>query len=140
MFDPWQFPDSIVAPDGHQSLLYERLGEMAQGSPLSGMCSWIRNDGLSIKLHDRCGGPAIWSSDSQQVAFPIWTRFSFYDQQIAVLHTGLRELILFKRGFSVLDMQAFDGKTVTGVDSPIFNPTPVTFIAETEAIKRVFRL
>lgn len=76
------------------------------------------------------------------MALPMWNQPVLWgpEQHLAVLDPKLRKLLVFRREFRVLQLQAFIGLLITGVDSPIHNPKPVFFHLETEAIKQVFEL
>lgn len=138
--DPWRFPEAHSCSISQQSLVYRGLGEIGQGGPLIGVCFWHDAHGQQIELPGSYGGPPIWEPLCYRVALPLWSRGLFEDQQLAILDTQLRKLVVFRRGFRVLQLQSFDGLQITGIDSPIYNPRPVSFDAGVEAIKRVFEL
>ncbi|ALD22208.1 hypothetical protein [Hymenobacter sp. DG25A] len=143
--DPWNFSNverQLFAGDTSQRLEYGALQEMNQGGPLHGPCFWITPNGRRVQLPGSYGGPPIWDAVGRRVALPLWQQalFSSPNQRLAVLDTQLQQLVVFRRGFSVLHLQAFEGLVVTGVDSPIQRPASVSFNLGTEDIKQVLEL
>ncbi|WP_303309742.1 hypothetical protein [Hymenobacter sp. BT730] len=143
--DPWNFSNverQLVSGDNAQRLEYGTLKEMNQGGPLHGFCFWITPTGRRVQLPGTYGGPPIWDAVGRRVALPMWQQalFSSPNQRLAVLDTQLQQLVVFRRGFSVLHLQAFEGLIVTAVDNPAHRPAPVSINIGTEDIKQVLEL
>ncbi|MBO0359696.1 hypothetical protein J0X19_17175 [Hymenobacter sp. BT186] len=142
---PWNFVNDeqqLYSPDASQSLKYESLQEMNQGGPLHGSCFWVTSGNKQYRLPGTYGGPPVWDAKSRCVALPLWQTalISSTGQRIALLNTRLRKLVVFQQKFRVLHLQALEGWVVTGLDSPIYTPSPLFFNFETAAIKHVFEL
>jgi hypothetical protein len=140
--NPWDFAGSqrFSAPDGAHSLRYETesLVEIAMGGPLSGPCFWERPGGSPVLVHAACGGPPVWQRQGQCVALPIWQ--GGRRARLGVLAVARRELVLFKEAFSVLQLEGFDGRIITGIDSPIYRPKALRFDVATAAVAQVISL
>ncbi|AIZ62682.1 hypothetical protein PK28_01505 [Hymenobacter sp. DG25B] len=143
--DPWNFSNveqQLFSGDTSQRLEYGTLKEMNQGGPLHGSCLWVTPTGRQVKLPGSYGGPPVWDVVGRRVALPMWQQalFSSPTQRLVVLDTQLHQLIVFRRGFSVLHLQVFEGLVITGADGPAHRPAPVSFNLGTEDIKQVLEL
>ena len=137
--NPWDFCNEnlqLTSVDGKNKIEYYSLAEIAMGSPLSGFCYWINQNGNKIKLNEQFGGPAIWNSDGTKVAIPTWTRKFFKGtvQQITILDTTKREIVRYKKIFDVLDLRTFHENEICGYDSPIYRTKTVQFDLTKERI------
>lgn len=137
--NPWNFYNEnkeLISPDGLNKIEYYDLGEIAMGAPLGGYCEWKNQSGKKIKLNGWFGGPAIWNTNGTKIAIPTWTKKFLKGtvQQISILDIEKREIIRFKKIFSVLDLRTFDQNEICGYDSPIYRTKTVKFDLTKERI------
>lgn len=141
----WDFYNGnkeFISPDGLNKIEYYNLNELAMGSPLGGYCEWINKNGERIKLNGCYGGPAIWNTNGTKIAIPTWTRKFLKGtvQQISILDIEKREIVLFKKVFSVLDLRTFDQNEICGYDSPIYKTKTVKFDLTSQKIVKTEKL
>jgi hypothetical protein len=142
---PWDFHNNdkkVYSPDNFHNLVYYKLNEIAMGAPIAGECYLENKDKQKIRIHDWCGGPPAWEKGGQFVAIPIWTRKFLKGtvQQIGVVDTERRELRIFTRTFTVLDLRSFHKGVIYGYDSPIRKSTTLTFDTQKEKVDKVIEL
>jgi hypothetical protein len=143
---PWDFnvgTQQFVSPNQSQHLYYQtdKLSELGMGGPLRGPCFWVKPNGEEVLVHANCGGPPVWQQQGDYFAIPIW-EFSFFHSwtaRVGVVALSSRKLILFRKSFNVLQLEAFDESLIFGVDSPIF-PKALKFYTSTAAIARIISL
>lgn len=90
----------------------------------------------------RCAGPPAWEAGSRYVAIPVWIDKFFRGkvQQLAIIDIEKRELKLFSKIFSVLDLRSFHESIIYGYDSPIRKTQTVTFDVQKEKIIKTILL
>jgi hypothetical protein len=132
----------FVSSDNIHRVAYADLNEIGMGAPIGGQCFLETTDKQKIKIHDLCGGPAIWETDGSLLAIPIWTRKFLKGtvQQIGLVDIRTKELKLFSKTFDVLDLRSFDKEKIYGYDSPIYKTKTVTFDINKEKIDKVIKL
>ena len=143
--NPWDFHNTdkkLVSADHYHKVVYHDLNEIAMGAPIGGQCFLETPDNKKLLIHDWCGGPAAWETEGQLVAIPIWTRKILKGtiQQIGVLDIKNRELKIYKKTFSVLDIRSFDKTIIYGYDSPMHKTKTIIFNTEKEKIAKLIKL
>jgi len=112
------------------------------GAPIGGKCLLEIANKKKVLINNWCGGPAVWETDGQLIAIPIWQRKSWKGtvQQIGIVNTEKMELKIFSKVFRVLDLRSFNKTTISGYDSPIHNQSIVDFNIEQEKIETIIQL
>ena len=131
---PWNFGNDDkgnCSPDGFHRLFFYNLNEVAMGAPLRGECYLECKDNVKIKIHDSCGGPPVWETTGRLVAIPIW--MTQMDQRVGVVDVIKKELTIFQKSFSVLQLRSFHN----GV---IYADLPATFDTRKEKIDDVIKM
>ena len=138
--NPWDFSNNdknLKSPNGFYKVEYGKLNEIAMGAPIGGECFLINNE-KRIKLSDWCGGPIIWNNSSTKIALPTGTKNR--NQKIVIVDIEMMTATTYKKEFSVLNLQSFEGNLIKGIDSPIHMPTVLNFDLEKEKIEKKVQL
>ena len=143
--NPWDFSNNdkaLTSPNNNYKLVYYDLNEIAMGAPIGGKCLLEIANKKKVLINNWCGGPAVWETDGQLIAIPIWQRKSWKGtvQQIGIVNTEKMELKIFSKVFRVLDLRSFNKTTISGYDSPIHNQSIVDFNIEQEKIETIIQL
>lgn len=112
---PWHDRAELTSPDGNVTATIRDAMEIAMGAPTSG--ELVLSNGLS--RHD-CSPSMVWSSDSEYLAVPEWTRER--NQRLLIISMSRRQSRYAPGKYRVLELESFDGATVKGIDSPIYMP------------------
>ncbi|MFV0478368.1 MAG: hypothetical protein ACK5ME_11100 [Parahaliea sp.] len=138
--NPWSFSnddENLFSPDKNFKVEYKSLNEIAMGSPLTGASYLIYND-KKIKLNEWSGGPCIWRREGDAVALPLWVENN--NQQILMVNLVDLTVVTFRRRFRVLYFRNFFGNTLSGIDSPVYQPEKFIFNINNEKIEEILPL
>ncbi|WP_427451281.1 hypothetical protein [Litorimonas sp. WD9-15] len=94
------------------------------GAPTSGELSLD-----DLPLGPGFGPSAVWSTDSKFLVVPRWIRNA---QILSLINADTKEMRIGTTRFSVLELEALEGKKLTGVNSPIYQPTLIEIDIATE--------
>jgi len=130
--NPWDFRNtdkSLKSKDNRFKIEYYDLSEIAMGAPLGGKSFLTTEDGKKTKIGDWCAGPAIWDSNYELVAIPVWERKILKGtiQKLIILNLTNGLVKKFRKSFSVLDIRGFENGIIYGYDSPRHNPKVIEF-------------
>ena len=130
--NPWDFHNtdkSLKSKDNRFKIEYYDLNEIAMGAPLGGKGFLTTQDGKKIKIGDWCAGPAIWDSNYELIAVPIWERKILKGtiQKLLILNLTNGLIKKYRKSFSVLDIRGFENGVIYGCDSPRHNPKDIEF-------------
>lgn len=130
------------SPDNFHRLVYYDLNEIPMAGPIGGECYLETKDHNKIKIHDWCGGPPVWETVGRMVAIPIWVR---YPREGLVQHIGVvdvikKELRIYSKTFSVVDLRSFDGEVIYGLVSSAKGMGDLVFDVGKEKILKTVRL
>ena len=122
---PWNFYDK-VSPDGKFKLVFTNAGEIGMSGPITadGTLEFLE-DGTKILLSRDCGGPAVWSTDSQYVVVPVWPHRG--KTVIAVFDTKSRLFRVDTKDRGLLRLKTFEGKLVGGTEHARDGEIPFSF-------------
>jgi hypothetical protein len=115
---PWADGAVVESPDGTKTARLEDGHEITQGSPTFGRL--VLSTGLQL---EGCNTSMIWSEDSRFLAVPRWRRDR--NQSLVIIDTVRGEVHVAPGTFRVLQLSAFRGGIVEGIDSPIHMPKQV---------------
>lgn len=144
--NPWNFHNidkSLLSSDQFHKVVYYDLNEIAIGAPIGGSCYLETVDhSKKVKIHDWCGGPAIWEKEGYLLALPIWTRTVLKGtvQQIGILDLRTMELKIFAENFRVLNIRSFENTVIYAYDSPIYQTKKVIFDIKKQKIETKIQL
>jgi len=87
---PWDFSNdnkALTSPNNNYKVGYYDLNEIAMGAPIGGKCFLEIANKKKVLINNWCGGPAVWETDGQLIAIPIWQRKSWEGtvQQIGIV-------------------------------------------------------
>lgn len=118
---PWEYKDvELPSPDGTITASIRDPMEIAMGAPTDG--DLALSNGMS---RIRCNPSMVWSSDSEYLAVPEWTKDR--KQRLLIISISRRQSRYAPGEYRVLELESFDGSTVKGIDSPIHMPKAVEF-------------
>ncbi len=124
----WNFGNgdsNLISPNGSYKIEYEHIGEIAMGAPLGGAC-YLTGDNIErIEVSYHAGGPVIWDKHKIRVAFPSWTKER--KQKLTLVDIDQKKIITYAKQFRVLELEAFEGDIIKGIDSPIYKSEVVHF-------------
>lgn len=138
--DPWNFSNSdpdLLSPDGLWKVEFGPLYEFVMGGPIGGECFLVKNN-IKTTLSKFCGGPIVWSRDSEQLALPVWLQNK--NQKMVVVNVVHLSITTYKEEFSVLHLKHFENDIITGVDSPLSSATNVLFDLKMEDVEKIRKL
>ena len=115
---PWADNAQITSPDGRWIASIAEAGEIGMGAPTLGVLR-ISN-GLT---RPSCNPSMVWSSDSEYLAVPQWTRDR--RQRLMIISVSRRASRYAPGEYRVLELESFESGVVRGVDSPAHLPTPI---------------
>ena len=132
----WNFGNgdsNLISPNGLYKIEYDYIGEIAMGAPLGGACylTGEKIDRIEVSYH--AGGPAIWDTQKTRVAFPSWTKER--KQKLTLVDIEQKKIITYSKQFRVLELEAFEGDMIKGIDSPIYQSEVVYFDTLNELIE-----
>jgi hypothetical protein len=70
-----------------------------------------------------CNPSMVWSSDSEYLAVPQWTRGR--GQRLMIISVSRRASRLAPGEYRVLELESFENGVVRGIDSPAHLPAPI---------------
>jgi len=114
---PWADGAVLESPDGTKTARLVDGHEFGQGSPTSGRL--VLSTGLQL---EGCSTSMVWSEDSRFLAVPRW---KWTGQSLLIIDTVRGEVRVAPGTFSVLQLSAFRGGIVEGIDSLIHKPKQV---------------
>jgi len=114
---PWADGAVLESPDGTKTARLDDGHEFGQGSPTSGRL--VLSTGIQI---ENCSPSMVWSEDSRFLAVPRW---QWTGQSLLLIDTVRGEVRVAPGTFRVLQLSAFRGGIVEGIDSPIHKPRQV---------------
>ncbi|MFN5307912.1 MAG: hypothetical protein ACK5C0_00485 [Candidatus Kapaibacterium sp.] len=138
--NPWNFSNidkNLISPNGHYSVEFGELNEIAMGAPIGGEC-YLNFDNLKYKLNEWCAGPIIWNNLSTKIALPIWTKNR--NQKIEIVDISEMKITTYKREFRVLQFHSFVHNLLQGIDSPIYMTRTLYFDVDKEEIEKTKKL
>lgn len=110
---PWQQNDvELKSPDGSVTAILSDLMEIAMGAPTAG--TLVLSNGMSRMI---CNPSMVWSSDSEYLAVPEWTKDR--NQRLLIISISRRQSRYASGQYRVLELESFDGSLIKGIDSPI---------------------
>ena len=122
---PWADSADRVSPDGRYQAVITDAHEIRMGAPTSGTLVIIdkQNGDRIVRRHEGCNASFVWSSNSDALAVPQWTRD--LTQRLIIIHVPMGTVTMLPHEFRVLELHSFEDAVVRGVDSPIHMPIPV---------------
>ncbi|MCC6210930.1 MAG: hypothetical protein IT513_07805 [Burkholderiales bacterium] len=105
----------LESPDGSTLATVTEPGEIAMGAPTSGELKLSNGQSAS-----NCSPSMVWSEDSTLLAVPQWTDDRM--QRLLVIDVARRKRVFAPREYRVLELHAFRGGIVEGIDSPKYQP------------------
>ncbi|MEM6672954.1 MAG: hypothetical protein AAF726_08920 [Planctomycetota bacterium] len=121
---PWALGSESESPDGRFLAAVSDAGEIAMGAPTSGSLSIVERSSGERRTFDGGFSPSFaWCDDSRRLAIPRWTRSR--DQELVVVDAVSGKEFTVAGPFSVLELHAFEGDVIRGVDSPAYQPRPL---------------
>jgi hypothetical protein len=114
---PWADDAVLDSPDGTKTARIVDGHEMGQGSPICGRL--VLSTGFEL---ESCSPSMVWSEDSRFLAVQRWRQAG---QSLVIIDTVRGEVHLAPGTFRVLQLSAFRGGIVEGIDSPTYEPTQV---------------
>jgi hypothetical protein len=114
---PWADGAVVESPDGTKTARLDDGHEIGMGAPTSGRL--VLSTGIQL---EGCSPSMVWSEDSRFLAVPRWT---WRGQNLVIIDTGRGEVRVAPGTFRVLQLSAFRGGIVEGIDSPIHKPKRV---------------
>jgi hypothetical protein len=115
---PWADGAVLESPDGTKTARIDDGHEFAQGAPIWGRL--VLSTGLQLA---GCNPSMVWSEDSRFLAVPRWRIDR--SQSLVIIDTVRGEVRVAPGTFRVLQLSAFRGGIVEGLDSPIHQPKQV---------------
>jgi len=115
---PWADKAQITSPDGRWIASIAEAGEIGMGAPTLGVLR-ISN-GLT---RPSCNPFMVWSSDSEYLAVPQWTRDR--RQRLMIISFSRRASRYGPGEYRVLELESFESGVVRGIDSPAHLPAPI---------------
>jgi hypothetical protein len=130
MISPWADSADRISPDGRYQAVISDASEIRMGAPTSGTLVIIdkQNGDRIVRRHEGCNPSFVWSSDSNALAVPEWTRDLM--QRLIVIHVPMGTVTMLPHEFRVLELHSFVDAVVRGVDSPIHLPVPVSVLVQ----------
>jgi hypothetical protein len=127
---PWTDSVDRTSPDGRYRAAITDAVEIAMGAPTSGtlLITEIADGSHTIACFEGCSPSLVWSSDSNALAVPRWTRDRRQKLSVVAVPSGL--IVAEAEGFRVLELQEFEGGIVKGVDSPAYMPRAFEFVLD----------
>ncbi|MBI4251497.1 MAG: hypothetical protein HY618_03475 [Candidatus Tectomicrobia bacterium] len=123
---PWDCSVSLPSPDGSLTAVIRDAVEIGMGAPTRGKLALSNR----MSLED-CNPSLVWSEDSQLLAVPQWhygpkpgPAGARPVQWLAIISPGRRQVRYAPGIYRVLELHAFAGGVVRGVDSPAYAPRP----------------
>jgi hypothetical protein len=114
---PWADDAVLDSPDGTKTARIVDGHEIGQGSPICGRL--VLSTGFEL---ESCSPSMVWSEDSRFLAVQRWRQAG---QSLVIIDTVRGEVHLAPGTFRVLQLSAFRGGIVEGIDSPTYEPTQV---------------
>jgi hypothetical protein len=120
---PWSDAADRASPDGRYRARVAEALEIRMGAPTRGtlVVTDEREGGRACARVEGCNPSLVWSSDSRALAVPQWTREQ--RQRLCVVSLPSGAVRCLSDDFAVLELHAFAGGVVVGVDSPAWLPT-----------------
>jgi hypothetical protein len=113
---PWEWSVEAPSPDGKLTAIIEDAAEIAMGAPTSGTLRL--SNGFTV---EECNPSLVWSSDSQFLAVPQWTRDKA--QRLLIIEVANKKKTVMPGSYRVLQLESFENGVISGIDSPIHMPT-----------------
>ena len=132
--NPWNFHLAYPSPDNQHKIEYQNVGEIAMSAPHGGSCI-LYVHGKKYEPDAHFGGPALWNSESDKIAIPLWTRSR--NQKLAIIDIKKMTLAISAKNFRVIQLEDFQENLISGIDSPIYKTEKIEFELELEDFEQV---
>ena len=113
---PWEWSVEVSSPDGKLTAIIKDAGEIAMGAPTSGTLRL--SNGFTV---EGCKPSIVWSSDSQYLAVPQWTKNKA--QRLLIVEPATKKITVMPGSYRVLQLESFENGFISGIDSPVHMPT-----------------
>ena len=125
MTSAWADSADLTSPDGRYRAVVEEASEIRMGAPTSGTLEIRENreGGRVLRRLEGCSPSFVWSDRSDALAVPRWTDGLM--QRLLIVPVPAGAIRRLPGEYRVLELHAFDGGVVTGIDSPIHMPSAV---------------
>ena len=122
---PWAESADKTSPDGRYRATIADAIEIRMGAPTSGRLAITDNlhGGQALIALDQCNPSFVWSTNSDALAVPRWTRD--LQQRLLVIAVPSGHTTEVPDEFRLLELHSFDEGVVHGVDSPLHMPVRV---------------
>ena len=118
-FSPWHGETAeLASPDGAITATVENPMELGMGGPSMG--ELVLSNGMR---REGCSPSMVWSPDSEYLAIAQWGED--HGQRLMILSMSRRQSRYAGRTYRVIELESFDGRIVTFVDSPKSAPVRI---------------